>query len=123
MTSHSTAAREDVAKLSRVARAGLVQVADAESALGLQLREAAARLGALARQGWLSRVRRGLYSIVPIEADPRRPVIPEDPWVLAVAAFSPCYIGGWSAAEHWELTEQIFRSTLVVTSASVRSRN
>jgi len=45
----------------------------------------------------------------------------EDPWVLASVAFAPCYIGGWSAAEHWSLTEQIFRPTLVVTAANVRS--
>ncbi len=46
----------------------------------------------------------------------------EDAWILASVAFAPCYIGGWSAAEHWGLTEQIFRPTLVVTAANVRSR-
>ncbi|HYB73107.1 MAG TPA: type IV toxin-antitoxin system AbiEi family antitoxin [Candidatus Sulfotelmatobacter sp.] len=50
-------------------------------------------------------------------------MVAEDPWVLAREAFSPCYIGGWSAAEHWGLTEQLFRSTLVVTAAHVRSRS
>jgi predicted transcriptional regulator of viral defense system len=47
----------------------------------------------------------------------------EDPWILAREAFAPCYIGGWSAAEHWGLTEQLFRSTLVVTAANIRSRS
>jgi predicted transcriptional regulator of viral defense system len=46
-----------------------------------------------------------------------------DPWVLALRLFSPCYIGGWSAAEHWGLTEQLFRSTFVVTSANIRARS
>jgi predicted transcriptional regulator of viral defense system len=32
-----------------------------------------------------------------------------------MAMFAPCYIGGWSAAEHWGLTEQIFRSVCVMT--------
>src|SRR5207253_10871002 len=40
---------------------------------------------------------------------------------LAMAAFVPCYIGGWSAAEHWGLTEQLFRETFVVTGAHVRA--
>jgi predicted transcriptional regulator of viral defense system len=40
--------------------------------------------------------------------------------VLASRVFTPCYIGGWSAAEHWGLTEQIFRTTLVVTAAEAR---
>ncbi len=47
----------------------------------------------------------------------------EDPWILANEIYSPCYIGGWSAAEHWGLTEQLFRSTFVVTAANVRSRS
>jgi predicted transcriptional regulator of viral defense system len=39
---------------------------------------------------------------------------------LAAQVFAPCYVGGWSAAEHWGLTEQIFRSTFVVSAAHVR---
>ncbi|MBI3939685.1 MAG: hypothetical protein HY315_02520 [Acidobacteria bacterium] len=81
------------------------------------------KLAALARRGWLLRARRGLYLVLPLEAEPGRPMVVEDPWVLAQAVFSPCYIGGWSAAEHWGLTEQIFRSTLVVTAANIRSRS
>jgi predicted transcriptional regulator of viral defense system len=37
--------------------------------------------------------------------------------------FEPCYIGGWSAAEHWGLTEQLFRSTFVATAANIRARS
>jgi predicted transcriptional regulator of viral defense system len=59
--------------------------------------------------------------VLPIEAEPGKPTVPEDPWVLAREAFSPCYIGGWSAAEHWGLTEQLFRSTLVVTARNLRT--
>ena len=76
----------------------------------------------LVRAGWLSRVRRGLYLVLPLEAGAGRPVTPEDPWVLAHEAYAPCYVGGWSAAEHWGLTEQIFRSTFVVTAANIRER-
>ena len=60
--------------------------------------------------------------MVPVEADPAKPTTNDDPWLLARELFSPCYIGGWSAAEHWGLTEQLFRSTLVVTSAATRSK-
>jgi predicted transcriptional regulator of viral defense system len=76
----------------------------------------------LARRGWLSRVRRGLYVAVPLDA--RRPgEWVEDPWVVAERIFSPCYIGGWSACAHWELTEQVFRTLLVVTARRVRHRD
>ena len=43
------------------------------------------------------------------------------PWLLALELYAPCYIGGWSAAEHWGLTEQIFRSTFVATAAGIRT--
>ena len=36
--------------------------------------------------------------------------------------FAPCYVGGWSAAEHWGLTEQIFRSICVMTATRPRDR-
>jgi predicted transcriptional regulator of viral defense system len=64
-------------------------------------------------------VHRGLYSPVPLEAsDPGEWRI--DAWVVASQAFAPCYIGGWSACEHWELTEQVFRGIVVVTAQQVR---
>ena len=31
-----------------------------------------------------------------------------DPWVLVPALFSWGYVGGWTAAEQWDLMEQIF---------------
>jgi predicted transcriptional regulator of viral defense system len=46
----------------------------------------------------------------------------EDPWIVAVTTFSPCYIGGWTAAEHWDLTEQVFRDIVVMTAAPIRKR-
>lgn len=120
---HPSTARITISQLSRAAKAGIVTVPEAAKALSLARRDAAPKLATLARKGWLTRIRRGLYLILPLEAEPGRTQAVEDPWVLAHEAFSPCYIGGWSAAEHWGLTEQIFRSTLVVTSAHVRSRS
>jgi predicted transcriptional regulator of viral defense system len=81
-------------KLARVARHGLVDVATSSKALGVSKKEATAKLSALTRRGWLLRVRRGLYYILPLEAEPGKPTTFDDPWVLAREAFSPCYIGG-----------------------------
>jgi predicted transcriptional regulator of viral defense system len=115
--------RTAIAKLARAARGGLITVPSAAEALSLDHRAAAMYLAALARRGWLLRARRGLYLVLPLEFEPGRLMMAEDPWVLAREAFSPCYIGGWSAAEYWGLTEQLFRSTLVVTAAHVRTRS
>ena len=67
---------------------------------------------------WLVRVRRGWYICVPLEAsEPGE--WREDPWILAATLFSPGYIGGWSAAEHWGLTDQIFRVIYVVSGRKI----
>jgi predicted transcriptional regulator of viral defense system len=45
-----------------------------------------------------------------------------DPWVLASQLFSPCYIGGWSACQHWDFTEQIFDKIWVLTSRRINGK-
>ena len=77
-------------------------------------------LGYLARRGWLSRVRRGLYIPVPLDAR-RSGEWVEDPWVVANRVFAPCYVGGWSACEHWGFTEQVFNTVLIVSGRKVRT--
>ena len=100
---------------------GAFTVAQAAQLLDIDRARASRLLGYLARRGWLSRVRRGLYVAVPLDARRSGEWI-EDPWIVADRVFSPCYIGGWSACEHWDLTEQVFRVTLVVTAKRVRER-
>lgn len=112
-----------IAKLARSSKSGVINSGDASKALGFDARKTAAKLGSLAKRGWLHRVRRGVYLIVPLEAEPGSRATAADPWILAQEVFSPCYIGGWSAAGYWELTEQIFRPTLVVTAAAIRSKS
>jgi len=46
----------------------------------------------------------------------------EDPWVVASKVFSLFYIGGWTACEHWGLTDQIFRETVVISGRPFRHR-
>lgn len=100
---------------------GPFTVAEAAERLGVDESEARRLLGYLARRGWLARVRRGLYIPVPLEARRSGDWV-EDPWIVAVKSFSPCYVGGWTACEHWGLTEQIFRDVVVVTAHPIRRR-
>lgn len=93
----------------------------AAAAWGSSGLSASRRLALLARGGWLRRVRRGTYQIVPLEGTSTIAAPYEDPWTLAATLFEPCYVGGWSAAEYWGLTEQLFRDTFVVTAAHVRA--
>lgn len=100
---------------------GIVSVADASEILKLDRNAVAKILAKWAKKGWLSRIRRGLYIPVPLES--RTSDVPiEEPWIIAEYLYSPCYIGGWSAAEYWDLTEQIFRSIIVLTVQKPRNR-
>lgn len=110
-------------QLSEVLRKakGTVTVEEASAILGLSRLDTAKLMARWAEQGWLTRLQRGLYAPVPLEARTADTAI-EDPWIVAARVFAPCYIGGWSAAEHWGLTEQIFRTIIVITIRKVSKR-
>jgi predicted transcriptional regulator of viral defense system len=99
----------------------LVTIEDAEKALSVDRHAAAKVLSRWQRQGWLRRVGRGIYASIPLDALTTEQVL-KDPWVLVPALFSPGYVGGWTAAEHWDLTEQLFRSIFVFTARPFRSK-
>ncbi|MBI3615178.1 MAG: type IV toxin-antitoxin system AbiEi family antitoxin domain-containing protein [Candidatus Omnitrophica bacterium] len=101
---------------------GPFTVAKASRHLELKASRAARLLAYWASRGWLSRLRKGLYVTVPLGA--QNPAQwSEDPWIVAHHLFEPCYIGGWSACEHWGLTEQIFREIVVFTTRKVRNHH
>jgi predicted transcriptional regulator of viral defense system len=100
---------------------GPFSMGDVLQVLGISKREASILLGYFARKGWLSRVRRGLYITVPLGTiNPSE--YKENSWIVANRVFAPCYIGGWSAAEYWEFTDQIFNSVVVFTGRKFRNR-
>ena len=94
---------------------------EAAEILELSRERASRLLRHLAAQGWLARVKQGLYTPVPLEARTSGDWI-EDPWLVASKTFEPCFIGGWSACEHWGLTEQIFNEIAVVAAKRIRDR-
>ena len=99
----------------------VISIEDAARALGLQRTEAAKLLSRWVEQGWLRRVGSGAYVAASLDALGSEHVLP-DQWVLVPALFAPAYIGGRTAAEHWDLTEQIFRDIVVITARPVRAR-
>jgi predicted transcriptional regulator of viral defense system len=73
----------------------------------------------LERKGWVQRGKRGAYLFVPLSSLTAE-TMPEDPWALAMELFSPCFISGFTAAEHWDLTEQIFNTIVVFSTRPQR---
>ena len=99
----------------------VLHIEDVEATLAVSRTKAAKLLSRWAAQGWLRRVGPAAYVPVQLALREFEQVI-EDPWVLVPALFSPAYIGGRTAAEHWDLTEQIFRDILVFTARPVRQK-
>jgi len=108
------------ARLAAVLRATkeVVSVDIASQTLNIDRRSAAKFLSRWTEQGWLRRIGHGLYVSVPLDLVGSEQVV-ADPWVLVPALFGECYIGGWTAAHHWEFTEQLFNETLVFTTRRV----
>jgi predicted transcriptional regulator of viral defense system len=99
----------------------VVSINAAAQTLGLDRRSAAKLLSRWRQQGWLRRIGHGLYVPVPLDLAGSEQVI-EDPWVLVPTLFGQSYIGGWSAAHHWELTEQLFNDTVVFTTRRIAEK-
>ena len=99
----------------------IVRIADAERALDVSRSDAAKLLSRWAGQGWLRRVGPGAYAPVSLDAVTSELVL-DDPWVMVPVLYGPAYIGGRTAAEYWDLTEQIFRDIVVMTGRPVRGK-
>ena len=94
---------------------------DVAEHLGLDRAKASRLTRYLADRGWLDRVRRGFYLPVPLDAH-QSGSAHKDPWIVGSVLFEPAYVAGWSAAEYWDLTEQIFRSVVMATARRPRDR-
>lgn len=108
------------ARLATVLRASkeVISIDTVTKALTLDRTVAAKLLSRWCQQGWLRRVGSGLYVQVPLDLAANEQVV-EDPWVLIPTLFGQCYVGGWTAAHHWELTEQLFNETVIFSARRV----
>ena len=105
--------RERLSALLR-ATAVTISINDATGTLKISREKASKLLSAYAKKGWLLRIGGGIYTSVPLESE-TADIMPDDPLAIAEKLFSPCYVGGWSAAEHWGMTEQIYQSIIIMT--------
>jgi len=99
----------------------VIHISDVTKALAISRIDAAKRLARWREQGWLSRVGSGAYVPASIDTLGSERVL-DDAWVLVPALFAPAYIGGRTAAEHWDLTEQIFKDVVVITGQAIREK-
>ena len=72
------------------------------------------KLSLLERKGWLERIERGRYLVVPLEAGTQRQWS-ENPFLIANILAKPAVIAYWSAIRFWNWTEQLPRIVYVQT--------
>ena len=80
--------------------------------LGAAPRATAFLLHDLARKGWLRRLERGKYLILPLEAGMSGRYT-EHEFIIAASLVTPYYIGFWTALNHYGYTEQFSATTFV----------
>ena len=100
----------------------VIRADDVVATLSVDRTKASQLLSRWTRQGWLRRVAHGCYVSAALDLLDSAQVL-EDPWVLVPALYGPAYIGGRTAAEHWDLTEQLFRDIVVMTAQPVREKH
>jgi predicted transcriptional regulator of viral defense system len=75
----------------------------------------------LQSKGWIRRIRRGRFAVVPLSSgENRSPQLHE--FVVAMELASPAAIAYWSALNHHGMTEQLPRIVFVATDHPVRRR-
>jgi len=99
-----------------------ISVAEAASILKMPKRAVAKLMARWAEAGSLSRIKRGLYFTAPIKSSAVDSP-PVEPWVIAEKLFQPCYIGGLTAAIHWELMENTNQTNMVMSIHNPRNRH
>ncbi len=73
----------------------------------------------LQSKGWIRRIRRGRFAVVPLSSgEDRSPQLHE--FVVAMELVSPAVIAYWSALNHYGMTEQLPRTVFVATDHPVR---
>jgi len=95
-------------------------LADFAAGMGWSRPRASKLLHQLQESGWVVRIVRGTYLIVPLEAGPES-TWSEDSLVVAAYLAKPAAVAYWSACHHWNWTEQVSRTIFIQTPQRVRA--
>lgn len=125
MNDHKNITRGQLGKqealfLARVGTRPTFNLAFARQVLGHENNDPTPQfLERLQTKGWIKRIRRGRFAVIPLSSgEGRSPQLHE--FVVAMELVSPAVIGYWSALNHHGMTEQIPRTVFVATDHPVR---
>ena len=104
---------QEAAFLSRLAADGQTIFSAAQAQAFWSNGETTANaLSRLVRKGWLQRLERGVYMLIPLEAGPQR-AWSESALVIAPHLIQPAAVAYWSALHYWNMTEQVPHTVFV----------
>ena len=106
--------------LSRIGAKRFFTIEEARQILGHKKEDHTSQfLDRLKRKGWILRIKRGLYVMVPLSADEEgNPQVHE--FHVAMHLVSPAAIAYWTALNHHGMTEQLPRTVFIATNHPVR---
>lgn len=110
-------------RLSKVVKnhKGCITSVEVAQSLEIPTTKARSLLANWYKHGWLQKIHPGVYLAVELAAESPEDIL-IDPWVIASQLFAPSYIGGWSACQYWNFTEQLFDKTLVITGKRINGK-
>jgi len=74
----------------------------------------------LVKKGWLKRIEKGKYLLVPLEAGPEHNWA-ENAFAIAPQLIQPGAVSYWSAMRYWNMTEQLPKTVFIQTTKRKRS--
>ena len=101
---------------------GIINAKDIAELLELTSTEANRVLSRWCANGWLYRVKRGVYIPVPMDSTSGEILI-EEPFLIADSLYGPGYVAGFSAIKHWDLSEQIIETVYYFSTKQVKERS
>lgn len=106
--------------LARIGTRPAFSIADVRRVLGHKGSDPTRQfLERLQRKGWIRRIRRGRFAVIPLSSgESRTPQLHE--FIVAMELVSPAAIAYWSALNHHGMTEQLPRTVFVATNHPVR---
>ncbi len=106
--------------LAKVSRKAAFTTGEAQGILGYKGEDSTQKfLERLQRKGWIRRIKRGRFAIIPLSSgENRTPQLHE--FIVAMELVSPAAIAYWSALNHHGMTEQLPRTVFVATNHPMR---
>ncbi len=82
--------------------------------LGTDSKQVKKLLHDLVKKGWLKRIERGKYFLIPLSADPTKPYT-ENQFLIASKLIDPYYLGFWTMLNYYGYTEQLINTIFVAS--------